>query len=176
MTAFAVVNPRSAGGRTGREWPAIERALRSLYPDLHSAMTTARGGATELARDALNEGSPKSSRSAATAPSTRRSTASSMRKAPSRRMRCSASSRAARAAISKTFGIEAGYEAGIAARGTPVHGIDVGRLSCVGLKGEPVVRHFINIGSFGMSGVIVAMVNRARIAKLFGGSFRLCLP
>jgi diacylglycerol kinase (ATP) len=34
-----------------------------------------------------------------------------------------------------------------------------------------VMRHFINIGSFGLSGVIVDKVNRARLAKLFGGSF-----
>ncbi|MGH6877293.1 MAG: hypothetical protein ACREHV_07940 [Rhizomicrobium sp.] len=32
MSGFVVVNPRSAGGRTAREWPQIERALRAAYP------------------------------------------------------------------------------------------------------------------------------------------------
>jgi diacylglycerol kinase family enzyme len=33
------------------------------------------------------------------------------------------------------------------------------------------LRHFINIGSFGLSGAVVDSVNRARLAKLFGGAF-----
>jgi diacylglycerol kinase family enzyme len=44
-------------------------------------------------------------------------------------------------------------------------------LSCLTKSGEPTARYFINIASFGLSGVIVDSVNRARIAKLFGGSF-----
>jgi YegS/Rv2252/BmrU family lipid kinase len=72
----------------------------------------------------------------------------------------------------KTFGIAAGYDAAIARlkEATPRR-VDVGRLSCLTQNGEPSVRYFINIASFGMSGGIVDSVNRARIAKLFGGSF-----
>src|SRR5262249_42013510 len=33
------------------------------------------------------------------------------------------------------------------------------------------VRYFLNIASFGLSGIIVDAVNRARFAKLFGGTF-----
>lgn len=39
--------------------------------------------------------------------------------------------------------------------------IDVGRLRCVDVAGKPVLRHFINISSFGMSGVVVDVVNRS---------------
>ncbi len=49
--------------------------------------------------------------------------------------------------------------------------VDIGRVSCLSTEGLPVTRYFINIASFGMSGVIVDRVNRARFAKLFGGSF-----
>ena len=56
MTGFVVVNPFSAGGRTAREWPRIERALRAAYPHMHLAMTQTRGDATALVRDALREG------------------------------------------------------------------------------------------------------------------------
>ena len=72
----------------------------------------------------------------------------------------------------KSFGIAPGYEAAIARlKSAKVRTIDVGRVSCLSRKGEPVVRYFINIASFGMSGLIVDSVNRARIAKLFGGKF-----
>ena len=58
MTGFVVVNPRSAGGHTAREWPAIERALRTAYPHMTLAITHARGEATELVREALTDGHP----------------------------------------------------------------------------------------------------------------------
>ena len=56
MTAFVVVNPRSGGGRTAGEWPAIEAALRETYPHMSVGITKARGDATKLVRMALNEG------------------------------------------------------------------------------------------------------------------------
>ncbi len=72
----------------------------------------------------------------------------------------------------KTFGIEPGTDAAIARLAkASVRSIDVGRVSCVSSRGEPLTRYFINIASFGMSGLIVDSVNRARNAKLFGGSF-----
>ncbi|HEY1960963.1 MAG TPA: hypothetical protein VGG69_00975, partial [Rhizomicrobium sp.] len=49
--------------------------------------------------------------------------------------------------------------------------IDVGRVSCLSATGAPLIRYFINIASFGLSGAVVDSVNRARIAKLFGGKF-----
>lgn len=53
-----IVNPASAGGRTGRTWPAIAAALRDAGLSFDSALTTARGEATVLARQALAEGWP----------------------------------------------------------------------------------------------------------------------
>lgn len=38
--------------------------------------------------------------------------------------------------------------------------IDLGRLRCVDDKGAPVLRHFVNISSCGMSGVVVDVVNK----------------
>ena len=39
--------------------------------------------------------------------------------------------------------------------------IDVGRLRCVDETGAPVVRMFVNISSFGLSGVVVDVVNKS---------------
>lgn len=39
--------------------------------------------------------------------------------------------------------------------------IDVGRLRCVDESGSPVLRFFVNISSFGLSGVVVDVVNKS---------------
>jgi diacylglycerol kinase family enzyme len=39
--------------------------------------------------------------------------------------------------------------------------IDVGRLRCVDEAGAPVLRLFVNIGSLGLSGVVVDNVNKS---------------
>jgi len=53
---LVVVNPASAGGRTGRAWPQIEAELRRAGVEFEVRETTARGEATTIARAALTEG------------------------------------------------------------------------------------------------------------------------
>jgi len=173
MTGFAVVNPRSGGGRTGREWPKIERALREAYPRVQIAHTQRPGEAAELVREALSEG--HSEIIAVGGDGTINEAVNGFFDAdgpiaPDAVFAFVTSGTGGD--FRKTFGIEAGCAAAIAGlRNAPVRAIDVGRVSCVGLSGESVVRHFVNIASFGLSGVIVDSVNRARFAKLFGGTF-----
>jgi diacylglycerol kinase (ATP) len=72
----------------------------------------------------------------------------------------------------RTFGIAGGYEAAIARlKQSRIRRLDVGRVACLSPKGEPVSRYFVNVASFGFSGRLVSRINRARFAKLFGGSF-----
>ncbi len=54
MSAFVVVNPHSGGGRTGRAWPEIRHALESVYPHMTSTLTSRRGEAAALVREALD--------------------------------------------------------------------------------------------------------------------------
>ncbi|MBO0703290.1 MAG: diacylglycerol kinase family lipid kinase [Candidatus Dormibacteraeota bacterium] len=56
--ALVIVNPASAGGRTGRTWPAIAATLRGAGLSFDSALTRARGEATVLTREALGQGWP----------------------------------------------------------------------------------------------------------------------
>lgn len=52
----AVVNPRAAGGKTGRRWPHIARTLEQRLGPVSVRMTEASGDATALARGLLEEG------------------------------------------------------------------------------------------------------------------------
>ncbi|MBV8798834.1 MAG: diacylglycerol kinase family lipid kinase [Alphaproteobacteria bacterium] len=173
MTAFVVVNPHSAGGRTGREWAIIAQELRDVYSDLKVAETRNRGQATALVRNALQGGYREIvavggdgtineaingffDQERSIAPDAVFSFITSGTGGDFR----------------KSFGIAPSWQAAVdrlkTRSATPV---DVGRVSCLGALGTPLVRHFINIGSFGLSGAVVDSVNRARIAKLFGGKF-----
>jgi YegS/Rv2252/BmrU family lipid kinase len=173
MSAFAVVNPRSASGRTRIEWPAVERSLREIYPGLSVSMTQARGQATGFVRNALQEGHTEIiavggdgtineaingffDEEGSIAPDALFAFVTSGTGGDFR----------------KSFDVAEGPTAGIArlkiAKPRP---IDVGRVSCLTAAGAPTYRYFVNIASFGLSGQVVDSVNRARIAKLFGGPF-----
>ena len=173
MTGFVVVNPRSGAGRTGREWPSIEKALRAAYPHMTLAVTRKPGDATALVRNALNEGHHEIV--AVGGDGTINEAVNGFFDAngpvvPDAVLGFVTSGTGGD--FRKTFGLAPGYDAAIARlREAPVRTIDVGKLSCLTLTGKPSVRYFANIGSFGLSGVIVNAVNNARIAKLFGGTF-----
>jgi len=173
MSAFVVVNPRSANGRTRRDWPKIEKALALAYPQMAVAFTARRREASTLVRNALLEGHHEIvaiggdgtineavngffDEEGPIAPDAIFSFVTSGTGGDFR----------------KSFGIAPGAAAAIArlkdAEPMPV---DVGRVSCLSAMGTPTIRHFINIASFGLSGAVVDSVNRARIAKLFGGRF-----
>jgi YegS/Rv2252/BmrU family lipid kinase len=173
MRAFVVVNPRSGNGRTRREWPAIERGLRGLYAQLTIAMTRGRGDATRLVREALKEGHLEIV--AVGGDGTINEAINGFfdehgNIAPDAVFSFVTSGTGGD--FRKSFGIAPGAAAAIARlKSAAVRPVDVGRVSCLTVQGAPSLRHFINIGSFGLSGAVVDSVNRARIAKLFGGGF-----
>jgi len=173
MSAFVVVNPRSANGRTGREWRAIEAALGPAYPHMSVAFTRARREATQLVRNALREGHHEII--AIGGDGTINEAVNGFFDAngpiaPDAVLGCVTSGTGGD--FRKTFGIAAGPGAAIThLKNATVRSIDVGRLSCLTREGQPQIRYFANIASFGLSGAVVDSVNRARIAKLFGGSF-----
>jgi YegS/Rv2252/BmrU family lipid kinase len=173
MTAFVVVNMRSGGGRTRREWKNIHRRLEAAYPHMSLGITQRRGDATALVRTALREGHHEIV--AVGGDGTINEAVNGFFDvngpiAPDAVFGFVTSGTGGD--FRKTFGIAPGYEAAIARlKSAPAKPVDIGRVNCLTSKGAPTHRYFINIASFGLSGVIVDKVNRARIAKLFGGSF-----
>ena len=174
MTARAIVNPRSGGKRTAKHWPEVEAAMREVLPDLEVVRTEAQGDATRLAREALQDGVNTvvgvggdgtlnevvngffDERGEAIAPEAELAIMMMGTGGDFRR----------------SFGIGKGWQECLAriAEGT-TRTIDVGRLELTGHDGEPVVRLFDNIASFGASGSIVNAVNEASVSKWFGGAF-----
>jgi diacylglycerol kinase (ATP) len=173
MSAFVVVNPHSGSGRTGRDWLAIERALSAVYPHMEAVFTRARGEATALVRHALREGHQEIV--AVGGDGTLNEAVNGMFDGEG-----AVDPNAVFAFVTsgtggdfrKSFGIDPGPDAAIARLKTGrVVRCDVGRVSCLTTGGAPTVRHFVNIASFGLSGVIVDAVNRSRAAKALGGPF-----
>ncbi len=154
MSAFAVVNPRSGNGRTGREWKTIERALGAVYPRLAVAFSEGRGDVTRKVRRALGEGYQEIV--AVGGDGTINEAVNGMFDAEG-----AVAPDAVFAFVTsgtggdfrKSFGIDAGAAAAVARlKKAPVRAIDVGRVSCLTATGAPTSRYFVNIASFGMSG------------------------
>lgn len=53
---YVVVNPASGGGRAGRRWPALARALEARGVAFDATLTGGPGHATALVRDAVGRG------------------------------------------------------------------------------------------------------------------------
>ncbi|HWD28213.1 MAG TPA: diacylglycerol kinase family protein [Rhizomicrobium sp.] len=173
MSAFVVVNPRSGNGRTARDWKNIERKLSDVYPSMTVAFSEKRGDVTALARAALLRGA--SEIVAVGGDGTINEAVNGMFEdgealEPDAVFAFVTSGTGGD--FRKSFGIDPGPDAAIARlKAAMVRPVDVGRVACLTAQGERTERYFINIASFGMSGRIVDSVNRARIAKLFGGAF-----
>ena len=54
--ATVIVNPRSGGGRTGRQWPRLEPKLVTALGQISCTFTEKPGDATQLTRKALKDG------------------------------------------------------------------------------------------------------------------------
>src|SRR5690606_5587612 len=163
MKTFAVINPSSSGGKTGRDVETIARRLADVTGPLTVVMTKGPMDATRLTAHALQQGYERVV--AVGGDGTINEVVNGFF------LNGSAINPEAELALlnlgtggdfRKTFDIDAGFDASLAriAEGRPRR-IDVGRLSFVSSDGKTGSRHFANIASFGMSGDVVDRVNRA---------------
>lgn len=167
MTGFAVVNLRA--GRTMRDWPKIERALTAAYPGVRIAMSRRQGDTANLVRRALEDG--HSEIIAVGGDGTVNEAVNGFFDsdgsiAPDAVLAFVTSGTAGD--VRRSFGSIPDAAKPGSGR---IRAVDVGRISCLSPTGAPVVRHFINIGSFGLSAAIVNTVNRFPFIKLFGSAF-----
>ena len=173
MSTFVVVNPRSSNGRTGREWRTLEPILSSIYPNMEVAFTRGRDHATALVSAALRAGCLEVV--AVGGDGTINEAVNGFfdsHGAVSPDAVFAFVTSGTGGDFKKAFGIiENGAAAAARLAHTHLRSVDVGRATFLTRDGEARTRYFANIGSFGLSGAIVDSVDRAHIAKLFGGPF-----
>ena len=171
MTAFAVFNPASDRGRTGRNWARIEDALGSIFPLLDVAATHGPGQAAHLVRDALREGHLDII--AVGGDGTINEALNGFFDHGALVSREAVFSFVNTGGdIARGFGIEPGAVGGVAhLRQSRIRKVDLGRVSCVSPDGAPVMRYFLGEASFGLSGAIAGSLGRDRIARLLGRGF-----
>lgn len=174
----AIVNPRSAGGRTGRAWRVISETLEKELGPVRTHFTTGPSTphylpAAELTRKALHEGAQLViavggdgtidevvngffENDALINPEAHLAILNAGTGGDFRR----------------TFDLPDDIEesAKRIASGNSRR-IDIGRLSFISEDGRNASRYFNNIASFGLSGEVVRAVNKATWQKSFGGAF-----
>ena len=172
MGSLFIVNPNSASGTTGDQWPTMEKALKPTFPDHHFALTNGPGDATSLAHKALREGIQRIV--VVGGDGTINETINGFFEGetlinPDAELGLISSGTGGD--FRKTFGLSNTLEDAIAVlqRGR-TRAVDVGRISLMGFDGKPLMRHFNNIASFGMSGTIMVKVNNARFTKRISGT------
>ncbi len=174
----AIVNPRSGGGRTGRAWrlihAALERELGPVRPHFTQGGSSPRFlPAAGLTRKALGEGAQLVI--AVGGDGTINEVVNGFfeeGRAINPDAHLAFLNTGTGGDFRKTFDFPETLEACAARIGAgTTRAIDLGRLAFVSDEGGEATRYFDNIASFGISGEVVRAVNRARIPKLFGGSF-----
>ncbi len=166
MKNFVLVNPASGGGRTGRRWPALLARLQSrLGVELEVGLTEARGEASGRVREALRGGAERII--ALGGDGTYNEVVEGFfqgREAINPEAELALIPTGTGGDLRRSLGLPKDPRAAIDLIGVEVRRVDLGWLSCAGLKEG---RHFINILSFGLSGRVVQAVNRS--TKLLGG-------
>ncbi|MFT3810971.1 MAG: YegS/Rv2252/BmrU family lipid kinase [Micropepsaceae bacterium] len=173
MTIVAIVNPKSGGGRTAKRLPAISAALNEALGAVEIVQTASQGDGETQARAALRRGATWIV--AIGGDGTLNEVVNGFFENGQPVNPDAVFSFAMSGSggdFRKTFGAPGDVLQAIAALKTSTpRKLDIGRVSYLDEAGAPQVRHFVNIASFGLSGDVVSRVNRARIAKWFGGPF-----
>jgi YegS/Rv2252/BmrU family lipid kinase len=159
---LVIVNPASAGGRTGRAWPAIARRLREGGLDFDEALTTRRGDAIELSRAAVRDG--RTLVVAAGGDGTTNEVVNGLFEdgdPAAARARFGVFPMGTGGDLRRTLGIPLDPEAAAAVLcAGRTRRIDTGRVTCTLPDGGSVVRHFVNIADAGIGGEVADRVNR----------------
>jgi diacylglycerol kinase (ATP) len=161
-----IINPASANGRTGRQWPRHEPLLRSILPPFEAWTTAYPGHALELAQKAVEmgfsviavhggDGTVNEVVNGLLGPALNHCTLALL---PS----------GTGADLVRTLGISHSLtKAAQKAKQAQVQAIDIGQVHYTDLEGRPAQRYFINVTDVGFGGDLVRYVNSR--SKVLGG-------
>ncbi len=166
MKPLLIVNPASAAGRTGRRFEAIAGAVRAAVGELEHAFTGAVGDGRVLARHAAQAGRPLvvAVVGDGTASEVIDGLVTGGHRGHFGFVPCGSGGD-----LRRTLAIPEdlpGAARRLAGRGS--RAIDLGRLELTGHDGRPVVRHFVNVASCGITAVVADHVNHS--SKPLGGA------
>lgn len=169
LKTLVIVNPNSANGRTGKNWPEIRSSLRYAIGEFEDKSTSGQGHATELARDGLRAGAERIISVGGDGTNNEVVNGFFDGDQPINPEACLGFvPRGTGGDLRKTLGIgreRSRWQAVLAAGHT--RKADLGSCEYVDHAGQPARRLFINITSFGIGGLVDAKVNQS--TKIFGG-------
>jgi len=165
---IVVVNPASANGRTGRRWPELAAKLRGRIGDFEAAFTKAPKEATSIVRDALIGGARHVV--SVGGDGTHNEVTNGLydgRSLVAEGVTLSLIPTGTGGDLRRTVGLPDSPVDAIEYVGHDPQPVDVGRLTYVGHDGQEALAHFLNIASFGISGLVDKVVNES--SKALGG-------
>ncbi len=158
---LVIVNPASGGGRTARDWPAVETRLRSAGLRFDAVLTTRPGEATEIARRAVREG--RALLVAAGGDGTINEVVNGFfdgRERAGGVTRLGVLPMGTGGDFRRTLGMSRDVdEAARTLAAGRSRRIDAASVTCAGPDGETVIRHFVNIADAGIGADVADMVN-----------------
>jgi YegS/Rv2252/BmrU family lipid kinase len=176
MNPVVVVNPNSAGGKTQRRWPQLREIILQAFGPFEERFTAAPGDGTRLAREALRGGAQLVI--AMGGDGTINEVVNGFFDDEGKPVAPDAAFAVLPAGTGGDFIKSIGVPRDLAAAAAHLkqaapRAVDVGRLTFVGSDGGQQRRHFINIASFGISGVVDRYVNAS--SKSLGGTLSFAL-
>lgn len=161
MKPLLVVNPRSGGGRTGRTFPDLRRVIEARLGELDVAMTERMGHASELAERAAKDGRERVIAVGGDG-TLSECTDGILRAGAGDAVVLGLVGQGTGGDFRKALGIEHRLDAYLdAIDAGHERRVDAGRARFVGHDGAPRERHFVNILSAGMGGLVDDHVSRA---------------
>jgi YegS/Rv2252/BmrU family lipid kinase len=170
LKTLVVVNPHSANGRTGKQWPVIRAALLDALGSFEEGFTTSTGHATDLVRERLTRDGIQRVISVG-GDGTNNEVVNGFFDGiePINKDACLGFvPRGTGGDLRKTLGIGKEFTSwrSVLSAGR-TQSCDVGSVEYTAHDGSPAKRLFINITSFGIGGLVDAKVNES--TKALGG-------
>jgi diacylglycerol kinase (ATP) len=173
MHTVVIVNPSSAGGRTGKSWRKLSALVREAYGDFEDCFTQAPGDGTRLARQAIREGA-RTIVAVGGDGSVNDIVNGFFEEADPGQDAKAVRAIDPDAALGiiplgtggdfiRSLGIPRDpAEAARALLAATPRRIDVGRVSYIDHDGKPGARYYVNVASFGIAGLVDKYVNASR--------------
>lgn len=161
-----ILNPHSAGGRTGRQWQQIERRLTDVVGPFTTHRTEAPGHAIQLANDAVLEGFERVL--AVGGDGTVSETVNGLLESGRTSVTLGVVPRGTGSDFCRALGIPATLEGALEVlRRDRSARIDLGRIRYATANWSSGQRYFCNLVSFGLGGAVASRASRS--SKALGG-------